>query len=157
MIKITYLGYILDTEAMSISLPDAKIYKMRILMDGMFHKFETGQKVSAREVATLTGNFAHSIYSHGGFMRCVSRNLNHILGLNVSSFGWDTKFYLNKDVITELEMCDKYLDVFNGIAIRVESVRLDVFFPAQTSYMIEKVSPQMLRNPIEVFFSGKYI
>ena len=139
---------------MQISLPEAKILKIKHLVDTLLHKYETGQKVPVREVAQVTGNFAHAIVTHGPFMRIVSRNTNHNLGLNTTLHGWEASMLITHDMYTELKLCIRYVDSFNGQPLKLESAHLDVIYPSQARYHISCIPPQFLKKPLDVFFSG---
>lgn len=70
---MTYLGYILNSKALTISVPESKIEKVKIMIDIVLEYYFKGWLLSSKTLASLTGLLAHCLLSHGGFIRILSR------------------------------------------------------------------------------------
>jgi hypothetical protein len=155
--KITYLGYVLDSIQMSISVPLTKIKRLNFLIDNMLHKAGNNIKITCKSLSSLCGLMAHMIVSHGGFIKIVSRHCQQLLGQSVIDKGWQSTFILNSDCIHELKLCIKYASKFNGQKLRPDLLEVEVFSPHNVKYLVESVSAKTNDADLDIFFSGKSI
>ena len=72
---ITYLGYILNSRDLTISVPESKIKKVIVMIDIVLDYYFKNWLIASRTLAALTGLLAHCNKSHGGFVRILSREI----------------------------------------------------------------------------------
>ena len=100
------------------------------------------------------GRLSHSYFSHGDFVKVISRNSNHELGLSVVQSGWESSLFVTFDMYNELFICKEYYETFNGQSIQKEEMKFEVISPNQISYILDSVDPKDVNLPRHVFVSG---
>ncbi len=152
--QIQYLGYLLDSSRMIISLPIVKVQKVLILLDKILSAYENKVKISAKDLAAFLGRLSHSFFSHGNFVKIISRNSNHELGSCVIRYDWNGFLFITDDMYNELCVCKYYYNSFNGQPIQTEVLKFEVISPSQISLLIKDVDPRDVNLPRHVFVSG---
>lgn len=152
---IKYLGYYLNSIDMLITLPGSKIDKIHFLLTDLLHSYKFKTKVKAKYLASLLGLLCHAYYTHGNFVRYVSRNAQHLLGVNVSNSPqeWNTEFLLTADLAVEFELCQAHLDELNGQPIRCEQAHYEMIDRHQISYVTTTIDPRDFAKPYDIFVS----
>ena len=151
--RIQYLGFILDSSKMIISLPIVKIQKVLFLLDKILLAFDSNDPVDVTILASFLGKLCHAYFSHGDFIRVVARNSNHALGVYTSQYGWKGALFVNADMFQELSLCKEHFVSLNGQPIRTESKTIEVFSPHQTSFLIDNIDPNDLNKHCNIFVS----
>ena len=151
--EIVYLGYILNSESMIISLPEVKIVKLEYLLDILFKAFLENQPIESRFLASFLGKLSHAYFTHGSFVKIVARMSNHALGINVGYFDWDSFLFVNNDMYEEFKLCYKYLRSFNGQSLKLEQASFDVINSDQISHLVTDIDPKDSNKPYFVFAS----
>ncbi len=152
--QVQYLGYLLDSSRMIISLPIVKIQKVLLLLDKILSAYENQVKISAKELAAFLGRLSHSYFSHGNFVKIVSRNSNHELGLCVVRSDWNSFLFISNDMYNELCVCKIYFESFNGQPIQTEEMKFEVISPSQITLLMKDVDPRDVNLPRHIFVSG---
>ena len=152
--NLQYLGYCLDTCKMLISLPVTKIEKVFVFIDKICDAFHSNTLFPVKIIASFLGLLAHSYYSHGPFVRFVSRNSNHTVGQIVTQYGWDSNCYITSDMFNEISLCKTYFPLLNGMPIRQEQKEFQILTPHQTSLLACEIDPRDVNLPYHVFISG---
>ena len=83
--KITYLGYILDSSMLMISVPVLKCDKVCFMIDKIKEHYDRQIRIKNKEIARYTGLMAHCYMSHGNFVSVVSR----IVVLSLAWIKWE--------------------------------------------------------------------
>jgi hypothetical protein len=151
--KIQYLGFILDSSRMIISLPSVKIQKVLVLLTQVIDAYDSNDPIAVKMLASLLGKLCHSFFSHGDFIRVVARNSNHTLGLHTTRYGWKGQLFVTSDMFCELSLCLKHFVSLNGQPIRSESKIIEVIAPHQVSFMLENLDPADLNKNCNIFVS----
>ncbi len=152
--EIVYLGYILNSDSMIISLPEVKLLKIEFLLQQLFTAFLDNKPIESRFLASFLGKLSHAFYSHGNFVKIVARMSNHALGNTVCNFGWDSSLLINCDMHVEYNLCFQYLRKFNGQSLRQEQAHFEFLNKDQTSFLTMDVDPRDFEKPYFVFASG---
>ena len=152
--EIVYLGYILNSDSMIISLPEVKLLKIEFLLQQLFSAFLNNQLIESRFLASFLGKLSHAFYSHGNFVKIVARMSNHTLGRNICDSGWDSSLLINKDMYCEFQLCFKYLRTFNGQSLKLEQTDFEFLNKDQTSFLTMDIDPRDFEKPYFVFASG---
>ena len=152
--KVQYLGYILDSSRMIISLPIVKVQKVYVLLEKILLAYENGIQILSKDLAAFLGRLSHSYFSHGDFVKVISRNSNHELGLSVVQSGLESSLFVTFDMYNELFICKEYYETFNGQSIQKEEMKFEVISPNQISYILDSVDPKDVNLPRHVFVSG---
>ena len=151
--RIQYLGFILNSSTMIISLPVVKIQKVLILIDNILSAFDSNDPVSVKILASLLGKLCHAYFSHGDFIRVIARNSNHALGVYTTQYGWEGSLFVNLDMFQELSLCKEHFVPLNGQPIRTESKSIEVISPLQVSFLIDNIDPKDFDKSYNVFVS----
>ncbi len=154
MKETVYLGYILNSHDMTISLPETKLVKMEFLLSQLMAAFENSSPVEARFLASFLGKLSHAIHSHGSFVKIVARMSNHALGLHVAYYDdWDHSLFVNKDMLRKFLLCNKYLRQFNGQSIFTEQQNFKIIGKHQTFDLVTHVNSNDICKNSFVFCS----
>lgn len=74
--EILYLGYLLNSKDLIISVPESKCDKVVKMITDLEELFYAQSLVKNKRIAQLCGLLAHCYYSHGSFCSVVSRLLS---------------------------------------------------------------------------------
>jgi len=154
MKETVYLGYILNSTDMTISLPETKLVKMEFLLSQLIDAFENSSPVEARFLASFLGKLSHAIFSHGRFVKIVARMSNHALGLHVAYYDdWDHSLFINRDMHREFLLCSKYIRQFNGQSIFTEQKNFKIIEKHQTFDLVTQINSNDLSKQSFIFCS----
>ena len=139
--RILYLGYWLDSANLTLTLPDIKVEKIYFLINKFLSFYHEKIAFPAKELASFLGKMAHSLYTHGNFVRIVTRSANHHLGYIVTNYDWDAFLYITPDMFQELLLCHRYFLSFNGRPMFLTQRSFEIFDPNTVKFLISDIDP----------------
>lgn len=139
--QILYLGYILDSNSMRISVEPSKCLRVVQMISALKTLFNNDEKIACRELAGLCGLLAHLIHSHGSFISVISRHCNHNLGKEVTMRGWESFLRITVDMLVELDMCQDNIFELNGQPLIKEEAVVAVMNPTQINLIVKDIDP----------------
>ncbi len=139
--KILYLGYWLDSANLTLTLPDIKVEKIYFMLNRLISFFHQSIAFPVKELASFLGKLAHAIYTHGNFVRLVTRAANYHLGRTVSTFDWNAFLYVTDDMFQELLLCSKYFIKFNGRPMFLTQRSFEIFDQNTVKFLISNIDP----------------
>ena len=151
--KITYLGYEINSENMSIRMPDAKIEKILIYIDELQLAYSSHQLIAARYFAQYCGKLAHCLPTHGLIIKFITKFSHHSLGSCVAQNGWDSSMPISADVSTEIQLVRKYIHLANGSPLFPAQATFPVIHHQEIEYIQTEINPNDRDKPFHVFVS----
>ena len=107
---LTYLGYILNTNTMIISVPHVKLQSLSDDIVDMINMYKREEEIGCKAMAHVLGTCCHMIVSHGDIMRVATRGCQQALGMAVqNAAGWDGHVSLSERLVWELEFIQSIL------------------------------------------------
>lgn len=155
--EISYLGFLINSNTMKVSLPEEKIVKVYHLLSVLRQAFYENTSVKARDLAAFLGILAHSQFSHGDVIKIISRNSNNELGKLVSTQSWAASLKVTADMKQELDFCFQYFRPLNGRSLIQEQAYYEIMGPRQIQYLVENITPEDMLKPCHIFVSGNFI
>ena len=139
--KILYLGYWLNSVDLTLTLPDIKVEKIYFMLNNLKSFYHQSLPFPAKELASFLGKLAHALYTHGNFVRIVSRAANYHLGSVVSTQDWNAFLYVTHDMFQEFLLCDKYFVKFNGRPMFLAQKSFEIFDQNTVQFLISDINP----------------
>ena len=114
-----YLGFIIDTESMTVSAEDRKLCEIEQLCDAVMKK-----NPDVHLLAKLIGKIVSLHPSHGMVTRVCMRSAYLVLALHTEKFGWKGAGTLSESARSELQFFMKVIWECNGCSTSMRIERL---------------------------------
>jgi hypothetical protein len=151
---IEYLGFIIDSEQMSVSLTQEKINSIRQSVADIVQSRE--RQVGAKTVAKMLGKMSSAELALGPFSLIMARLAYGELDKAVQERGWRATLRLSDEAIGSLQDFFKNLGKFNGYPIRSAGTAVSVMsiLGPPSGHMKTSIIPNHIKSVPEEIWCG---
>ena len=149
-----YLGFVIDTEDMSVKLTEAKEEQLRQEVASLIAR--NGKKIKAKELAKILGKMVSSTPALGEISLIFARPAYAVLEKRVDTFGWSCWVRISPDIATSLTAFLNNIAAFNGnpISHTDKAISLLSLIGPPDRFFSQEVLPNHVPDlPKEIFVS----
>ena len=151
--RLKYLGVIIDTVQMKYFAP---VYKLNYLDESIRNiilMYEERKFIKSVDFAALIGMITDLTKSHGNVCLACMRHCHHYLGKHVTDFGWNVKFMLDQQCLSEIKFFRNIMFKYNGNSIKNSNTAIKIFEHSEIEFFKTCIVEEEFRKNCKLFIS----
>jgi hypothetical protein len=138
----SYLGFIIDSKAMTVTLPSLKLEKIKVDIKELLER----QTVPVKHLAAILGRIIATEPSHGMLARVATRSGYALIAQHTETYGWRGQLALSESAKRELEFMANTMSQRNGCPIKSSLLEVKIESIIPNPVAMEQTIPNHVKG-----------